>query len=335
MNDNMKRGKMKGCFVLILLFCVMKPVWGHSDVIMTNKYGNVEVWCQFGFNRHEERFKALIIGQLVEILSREMDYRQPIVLSFKHSYVDDIVPRYKLQCRRGSTGDTLLFNLEAKTYNATKTLQLIEHGIKNKESVFREQRDTTFETRYWGPHTETSLDRAKIDKVLNRKVSFLVNKVLANKIYRPKDNHDKISERFMYYYQNNKYHIFYKKWDGCGRVLLELDNIYQFGQLVYPAFVLSSRCGVIFDTDSTFYVLTRDNMSKEEDARYFISKRHTVTGVKDVYEPFHLVEIGERNVIIGVRQFFKPERNLLYRAKDDYLIQNLDTFVDKFKEVDK
>ena len=106
---------MKGCFVLILLLCVMKPVWGHSDLIMTNKYGNVEVWYQFGFNRHEERFKALIIGQLVEMLSREMDYKQPIILSFKHSYVDDIVPRYKLQCRRGSTGDTLLFNLEAKT----------------------------------------------------------------------------------------------------------------------------------------------------------------------------------------------------------------------------
>ena len=75
--------------------------------------------------------------------------------------------------------------------------------------------------------------------------------------------------------------------------------------------------------------------TNSEYARYFISKRHTVTGVKDVYEPFHLVEIGERNVIIGVRQFFKPKRNLLYRAKDDYLIQNLDTFVDKFKEVDK
>jgi len=334
-NDNMKKGKMKGCFVLVLLLCVMKPVWGHSDLIVKNKYGNVEVWCQFGFNQHEERFKARMIGQLVENLSREMDYKQLIILNFIHSYVDDMVPLYKLQCRQGGAGDTLVFNLEAKTYNVMKTLQLIEYGIKNKERVLREQRDTTFETRYWGSCTETSLEGRKINEILNRKVSPLVDKILANKIYRPKDDYDKISEGFTYYFQDNKYHIFYKKWDGSGRVLLELDHIYQFGQLVYPAFVLTSRCGVIFDTDSTFYVLTRDNLAEEEVAHYFISERHTVTGVRDVYRPYDLAEIGDGNIIIGISRISRPVRNLLYRVKDDYLIQDLDVFVDRVKDIDQ
>ena len=252
----MKTSKIKNGLVVMAFILSVLPVWGHSDWGFTKDFGNVRVtyWC--GFSNHEERYKSHIIAQLVEILSKELDCKQPIYLDFKHSYVEDIVPEYKLWYKRGESGDTLVFHVHEKTYDAVKALQLIEYGIKNKASVVKNQRDTVIETRYWGSQTHTSLSRAEINKILRRNVSPLVNKVLANKIYRPKNESDKIVEGFTYYFQNNKYHLCYEWQEGYGAVQLELDNIYQFQALVYYDGVLSSRLGVVFDTDSTFYVIT-------------------------------------------------------------------------------
>lgn len=206
----MKTSKIKNGLVVMAFILSVLPVWGHSDWGFTKDFGNVRVtyWC--GFSNHEERYKSHIIAQLVEILSKELDCKQPIYLDFKHSYVEDIVPEYKLWYKRGESGDTLVFHVHEKTYDAVKALQLIEYGIKNKASVVKNQRDTVIETRYWGSQTHTSLSRAEINKILRRNVSPLVNKVLANKIYRPKNESDKIVEGFTYYFQNNKYHLCYE-----------------------------------------------------------------------------------------------------------------------------
>ena len=41
-------------------------------------------------------------------------------------------------------------------------------------------------------------------------------------------------------------------------------------------------------------------------------------------------ELGKSEVFIGVEQPFSgTRRNLLYRVKDDYLVQDLDALVDK------
>ena len=140
-------------------------------------------------------------------------------------------------------------------------------------------------------------------------------------------------EEFTYYFQNNKYHLCYERQEGYGAVQLKLDNIYQFQALVYYDGVLSSRLGVVFDTDSTFYVVTRSNYVEEEHAGYFLSKRHVIKNVADIFQPYVLKELGKSEVFIGVEQPFSgTRRNLLYRVKDDYLVQDLDALVDKESE---
>ena len=128
--------------------------------------------------------------------------------------------------------------------------------------------------------------------------------MLANKIYRPENESGKIVEGFTYYFQNNKYHLCYERQEGYGAVQLELDNIYQFQALVYYDGVLSSRLGVVFDTDSTFYVVTRSNYVEEEHAGYFLSKRHVIKNVADILQPYVLKEVGKSEVFIGVRTTF-------------------------------
>ena len=329
----MKTSKIKNGLVVMVFVLSVLPVWGHSDWGFTKDFGNVRVtyWC--GFGDHEERYKSHIIAQLVEILSKELNCKQPIYLDFKHSYVEDIVPEYKLWYKRGELGDTLLFHVHVKTYDAVKTLQLIEYGIKNKASVLKKQRDTIIDTRYWGPQTHRSLSRAEINKILGKNVSPLVSKVLANKIYRPKDESDKIIEGFTYYFPNNKYHLCYGRREGYGAVQLELDNIYQFRTLVYYDGVLSSRLGVVFNSDSTFCVITRDGYGEEERAKYVLSKRHVIKNVENIYQPYVLKQLGKSEVFIGIEQYFSGTvRNLLYRVKDDYLVQDLDVLVDEERE---
>lgn len=327
----MKTSNMKRGLVSLLFIILIEPVWAHSDMITIKDFGDVRVCYSWGFWEHEERNKAQMIARLVEILSGELNYKEQICLSFSHYYVEDIIPKYRLWGRRGSMGDTLLFRVETKTYDVVKVLQLIEYAIKNKGTILKEQRDSTYESRYWGPVTETSFERARINKILGRKISPLVNKVLGNKIYRPKDEYDKVVEGFTYYFQNNKYHVCYSIQEGYGRELLELDNIYQFRSLTRPDGGLSSLLGIVFDTDSTFRVLTRDRYGENVDAQYWLSKRHTVENVKDVFEPYVLTEIGGQEVIIGVSRFFANKRNLLFRVKDDYLVQDLDVVIDKGK----
>lgn len=55
-----------------------------------------------------------------------------------------------------------------------------------------------------------------------------------------------------------------------------------------------------------------------------------IKNVADIFQPYVLKELGKSEVFIGVEQPFSGTRkNLLYRVKDDYLVQDLDALVDK------
>lgn len=71
--------------VNIMGFC---PIYAHQDFYTIKDYGNVKVRVQTGYN-YEEINRALIIGQLAEELTKELEYKRPFFLDFIHNYMTD------------------------------------------------------------------------------------------------------------------------------------------------------------------------------------------------------------------------------------------------------
>ena len=320
------------CILIISLTSVI-PVFAHSDFILSDSFGNVRTSIITGF-RYEKINKVAIFGQLAEKLSKEMNYNGLIHLVFDHNYVlFDCAPASRISYERIRYWDNsagwqtrrgIVITQFAKQFQAETTLKLVEYAISNHRNIRRTQE----RNRETGIRT---INTSRIEKILNSPNNSVLNYIMQQKIDRPERPEENFREGISYFWQNNRYHIFLKDWRGDRSVLFEVDNIFDFHRF-------SRWYAVVFDTDSSFYVvnarfpdLNRGSMNWEPK----ISPRQVIEDSPGWQRPFRVHNIGRNKFSIhfehhrqrgsgSISRYFTPgSRTLIYWLEEDLLIQNL------------
>lgn len=314
------------CLLLISLLYT-GGVYAHQDFWTYKTFGKVKVRIKTGFN-YEEINKAWIIAELANELRKNLQYNDTIFLDFNHYYVGDCRPDYFIAYDKGGIKDkwsdtppflnnnALVIREVSRKFNAAITLNLLEYAINNLSGIKQQQKPLKYELNYcnW---TINSIDTSLTRKVAIGKPSVKVSEILKRKVYRlatQKQDNDGIS----YFFQNNKYYIFFNGYNIKDSVLLITDNIYQFT-------VLSFDKAIVFDTDYTFHYI--QGMNKPH-----ASQKYTIKNITDHYQPYKIVEVSADKIAISLWYYFGREgreRTLVYWNTRDQLIQDLDAMLDK------
>jgi len=316
--------------LLLTLFLLSSSfVYAHQDFWRTKTFGKVKVRIKTGYN-YEEINKAWIIGELVNKLRRQLKYNNTIFIDFEHYYIGDCLPDYFISYDDGSIkrtsgrGDTIYF-LKSKalvirevsrTFDPVAILKLVEYAITNLENIKQMQKPLKYNKNYcqW---LINSIDTSLTRQISLSKSSSIVNQTLKQKIDRP-DTNDNCE--ISYFYQNNKYHIYFNEAKEDG-ILLMTDNIYQFQRVSFNE-------ALVFNSDSTFYYIQGVNDPHA-------SQQWTIKNKFDNWRPYQVAAIGSYKVSISFWVYTgevgrqSKERILIYRSDKDQLIQDLDKILDK------
>ena len=318
--------------IALLLFFSTSVCYAHQDFWKIKTFGKIKVRIQTGFD-YEEINKAWIIGELANKLALTLKYNDTIFLDFTHFYTADCLPDYFISYDDGSikqtmSGSETLYFLKNKAivirevsrkFNAASTLKMVEYSISNISTIVEKQKSLEYNKNYcyWLINTiDTSLTR----KIATSKTSKNVTDALKNRIYRPKDETERYSS-VTYYFENEKYHISYSNYKTKDSVLLVLDNVYQFKPV-------SNIEAIVFDTDSTFYLV-------QGEYKPYSSKRWTIENKHVFYRPYDIIKVGSNKITFSFSYYSKEvgrqpkERTLVYRTDKAELIQDLDKALNK------
>lgn len=324
--------KMEIIIALLLFLSIYTNVNAHEDFDTINDYNNIKVRVKTGYS-YEEINKCMIIGQLAEILSKELNYNQEIFLDFTHFYVEDCNPVYFISFDKGAIqyswskdkqedifkDSVIIIRQTGRKFDAISTLKLVEYAIKNLTKIKSEQRRLNYNHPYcqW---TINSIDTNIIHELQSINTSIELKRIIQSKVYRPnKDFKSGIS----YYWQNNKYYVISKDYNKEELVLLSLDNIFFYKDFHNPA-------SIIFDTDSSFYYV---DMWKNN----FVSKKQVIMNHGDYYGVYQIEDIGGDKISIYYYNIPKKigvsgERTLIYLIDKDELIQNLEIILIEYQK---
>ena len=297
---------------------------------MIKDFGNVKVRIKTGF-QYEEIKKSWIIGELANKLCRQLNYTKPVFIDFNHYYVGNCEPDYFLSFDDGSiieTWDTekpklflkensLVIREVSRQFTPSITLRLLEYAIANAEKIKLTQKTIEYNQNYCQWKIKT-VDTLQVKKITTEKISEVVNKTLLTRVYRQED--EKVKSDISYYFQNNKYHVFYNDYKVTDSVLLIVDNVYQLKSISFNE-------TIIFDTDSSFYFVQGVNNPHS-------SKKKVIEKIYDNYHPFEISTVGSYKVTFSFWYYDKTEgrqpkeRNVLYKSDTDELLQDLDKKID-------
>lgn len=321
--------KLNSIFIIILTF-IAEIAIAHQDFWVIKDYGNIKVRVKTGF-QYEEINKAFIIGQLSQKLSKELNYKEPIFLDFNHAYTGDCDPDYFISYDKGNILQTwtnekqkdflkensIIVRQVSRKFDFVSTLKILEYAILNLTTIKSAQRQITYNQNYcqWKINT---IDTILIKNHLKTYGSEILTKILKNKI----DRHDKnFKYGVSYYWEDNKFNIYRRDYNGRDTILLTVDNIYDYH-------IINGNSTVIFNSDSTFYHIGRYK-------KPMTSKKHLIENTFDYYQPFDLKDIGGDKITIYFWSYTKDEgrqprdRTLIYLIDKDRLIQDLDKLIDK------
>lgn len=309
--------------------------YAHQDFWITKTFGRVKVKIHTGF-QYEEINKAWIIGEYTQELCKVLRYKDTIMLDFIHTYTDYLPPFHFISYDRGpmtkygyKNETEYLLEKEAlviwefsKKFNPENTLKLVEYAITHLAFVKTsgnqiEYKDSPLRCSI------NSIDTISIKEILALPSSQAVLKTLHKKILRPSGVHHGNSI-VSYYYQDNKYHIYYGSPDGKTRILLVTEDIYQFSELSHYDIL-------IFTTDSTFHFIRALYSEK-------VSKEMKIEDKGDYYRPFETILLTPYKAAISFMipakegQLSPQHRTILYRSDTDDLIQDLDALIDNVKK---
>jgi hypothetical protein len=309
---------------LLLIFTLFSTAkaFAHQDFWMTKTFGNVKVRIKTGF-KYEEINKVWIIGELAQNLCNDLNYKDTVLLDFTHAYTDYCSPDYFISYGDGSIiqnwpggekesflkMNALVIKEVSRTFDASKSLKLLEYGIRHLESIKANQKIIVYEKNYCQWRIKTiALSISK--RIALSQQSTVVDKTVKMKIFRTKEkNADQ--GLLTYYFENNIYHITNFSKEEI-KYSLDLKNIYQF--ISFP-----SNEAIVFDTDTSFYYV-RTNPT------IFCSKRYVIIDTHEYYQPFGY-KIKEPNTIALKFWFYGNnlgtiERDVFYKSDVDKLIQN-------------
>jgi hypothetical protein len=312
-------------YKIVLAFFLFSSLstYAHRDFWRIKYFGKVTVRIQTGF-QYEEINKAWIIGDLVNNLTRRLNYNDTVFLDFNHYYVGDCIPDYFISFDFGSIKqaysgggiytflkrEALVIREVSRKFDAATTLRLTEYAIKNLFSIIKSQKVIEYKKNYcqW---LINSIDIELTRNIALQKSSTIVNEVLAGKVYKPVSEKND-SSSISYYLENNKYYI-YNGDKTKNTVLLIVDNIYQFKPV-------STSEAIVFNTDSTFYFVQGGSNPRT-------SKRQVIKDTNGFYKPYVFKKVDSDEVTFSysfhIRDVFSEvEKNLVYNIKKDELIQN-------------
>lgn len=320
------------CIITAFAFLLsLTTVFAHQDWTHRSFYSNVGISFTTGFG-YEEIKKAMIIGQLAEKLSKELHYNEKIDINLKHFYIRDCEPDYFVAYDKGKLRDAWsgadsaedLFTKEsivirgvAYSFDVVSILKLVEYAIQNIQNIKSSQKLIEYHENYcqW---ILNSIDTVYIKELLLQAPSNALKKIIETRIDRPEE---KSKYGTSYYWQNEKYHIIYRDYNDRDTSFLMLDRIFIF-------YVFENSSAAIFDTDSSFYMISFYNSECR------VSKRHVIKNTHENYKPYFVNFIGDDKYSIFFWYYSKEDgyiaknRTLLYLADKDELIQDLDKIIE-------
>lgn len=268
---------MRTIFLLMLLLPL--NILAHQDKILTIQKSNVILQYTIGWKQQEIGKVNEILAHLTEKLVLARNFKEKILISFTHDYVQWYSSYYSLSydnfriidyqnnCKILS-GRGIKLIIKDRQLNIEKTLSVIDNAISNIEFIKKKQAQVLIDLREKINYkkqfdTLTTIPFKQIDGFFS-KTTDLVKKLINERTYR----NLKCAETFWnidYYYRNNKFHFYntsnpetqYNPKTGYedtvklyGEDILTVDNILEiFGEWNYGNFV--------FINDSVFYYIPK------------------------------------------------------------------------------
>lgn len=330
---NMK--KLLVFFIIVLITC---NSYGNENIGIGQTYGNVRV-ISYRETEREEAVKALLIGQLAHNLAQELNYKDPIYLecylSIKKSDTNNpnyqiALQHYKYYDEKDEGSEKLIIRQQAYKYDLFSTLKLVEYAIKNTKKIREQQKWQTSGFFYDRGNNILSIPKEKIDQILKKPNSSLLNKLAERKIERPILPYQR-KPSISYFWQNNTYYIYntFKRNEESNPqdlILLTLPEIYQFEDL--------NLAYLIFDNDKSFYYINIKNYDWKTGVTN-VSKHHAIEDTSsydyDINKTFSNISTDN-----DISIYFTHEgrgagkkRLLVYFQESDTLIQDAYTMLNR------
>jgi hypothetical protein len=314
-------------YKLLFLFFLLNAsaANAHQDFWTYKTFGKVKARILTGFG-YEEVKKVWIIGELVNELRKTLKYDDTVFIDFTHHYVGDYMPDYFISYDDGAIKEVrsngtvrflskkaLVIREVSRQFSAATTLKLVEYAINNLSGIRQKQKQLHYNKDYYDWVINT-IDTSLIRTILMSPPSEIVAGTLKHKVYRPKTEsyeYDNIS----YFFQNNKYYIYYKHAGNRESVLLISDNIYQFKALPYDK-------AILFDSDSTFHYVSGINSPG-------VSRKWTLKDTQKYYQPYEIEKVGSSKIAISFWSYATKDRTAVYRIDKNQLVQDLNKELDR------
>ncbi|MEN0049801.1 MAG: hypothetical protein AAF806_22255 [Bacteroidota bacterium] len=319
---------MKRLIILFVIVFITNGASVHQDLYVNDQFGNIHTRIKTGFE-YEQINIVTIIGRTVEKLAEKLNYDEPILLDFNHTYTSDIQNDYFISYDKGKIEnleyeedrkkdllkeDGIVIRQVSHEFDVENALRLVEYSISNLESIRKNQKKIIYAQNYCNWKIN-SIDTLKILQMLSKPKGHILNEVIMNRTYL---NFNSQSETMKYFYQNGMFHFSIKSNNKTGSdIILSTKSLFQIEDF-------SSDRKIIFDSDSTFYYLDPTNKDQVR------SKHHTITEVEDHYKPFDIMMNRDSEISIKFSRFatkeerlnklFYFEKKVVYDIKNDTLI---------------
>jgi hypothetical protein len=197
---------MKNLTCIFLILTTSSLLAFHKDFIRYKTHGNVKVFVHSSYEEFFEINKVEIIGKLAEKLSNSLNYKDTIILEFKHNFSNRL-PNYRIVDTGNTDNFYILKYLEnvkkrqldsnyqnnkgicirevGKEFNIKETIKILEYLILNqsklkftfnKQDGFSIGDDLILNYDYYG------LNKRNIRNILQRKDSEILLETLKTKI---------------------------------------------------------------------------------------------------------------------------------------------------------
>lgn len=326
--------------------CVLQASAGHILYRISN-FNNVSVSSP---GLGERYVHAQMVGKYAAMLAEELDYSGKISIGFDYYNPEfsGIDRRFRVSYAerewhwdkkgewRKKPVEVPMLNVIQNSHSVdfVDMLKLLEYSILNTDKVKQKQETVVFEREYHGPFETQTLSEAVIDSILQLPTSAVVNKVLANRIYR-KDVEKEFTS-ISYYAQNGKFYVYR---DGMPKeepfTIQEFDHVWQFSPVRYSESV-GTYTAVLFDTPGTFRHLQAYDGSYIGSANTgrpaYVSPPHSIGDVNVSIYPCIVRALGRDLVSIVWKDpsMFNPrDRTMIYVIPRDTLILNLEKLLDE------
>jgi hypothetical protein len=224
-----------------------------GPMYISSKSGNVKTLIIIDNTNSAEIEKTALLGQICNQYLQNSEFNNiPVFIYCVHSCSDKTKESIYLSFDRGQTKfrlvdknkvnkstllkeNGLVIRVITPNINPRKILELMEFGLKNIETIKKNQKETTH--NYW---TWKSIDSVILNSILSFNFTSRIDSVL-NDQYEICTNQSNIK----YHWENQRF-IFYSK--KTSKPILEIPNICQIVNI-------DTTATLIYDTDNSFYYI--------------------------------------------------------------------------------